>query len=52
MQLRFADDRDTAACLAIYAQYIDTSITFETALPSEAEFAGSCKHPVRFLPVA
>ena len=40
MQLRFADERDTAACLAIYAQYIDTSITFETALPSEAEFAG------------
>ena len=40
MQLRFADERDTAACLAIYAQYIDTSITFETALPSEEEFAG------------
>ena len=40
MQLRFADPRDTAACLAIYAQYIDTSITFETALPSEDEFAG------------
>ena len=37
MQLRFADERDTAACLAIYAQYIDTSSTFETALPSEAD---------------
>ena len=40
MTLRFADERDTPACLAIYAQYIETSITFETILPSEAEFAG------------
>lgn len=40
MNLRFADEHDAAACLAIYAQYIDTSITFETALPSEVEFAG------------
>ena len=40
MKLRFADEHDASACLAIYAQYIDTSITFETALPSEAEFAG------------
>ena len=40
MNLRFADEHDAAACLAIYAQYIDTSITFETALPSEDEFAG------------
>lgn len=38
--LRFAGEHDTSACLAIYAQYIDTSITFETALPSEDEFAG------------
>ncbi len=40
MKLRFADEHDASACLAIYAQYIDTSITFETALPSEAEVAG------------
>ena len=40
MVLRFAGEHDTSACLAIYAQYIDTSITFETALPSEDEFAG------------
>lgn len=40
MNLRFADEHDAAACLTIYAQYIDTSITFETALPSEDEFAG------------
>ena len=40
MTLRFATAADTRACLAIYAQYIDTSITFETVLPSEAEFSG------------
>lgn len=40
MTLRFAATADTRACLAIYAQYIDTSITFETVLPSEAEFSG------------
>ena len=40
MTLRFAATADTRACLAIYAQYIDTSITFETLLPSEAEFSG------------
>ena len=40
MKLRFADEHDASACLAIYAQYIDTSITFETVLPSEAEFSG------------
>ena len=38
--VRFACERDAAALLAIYAQYIDTSITFETVLPTEAEFAG------------
>ena len=36
MHIRFADPGDAAACLAVYAQYIDTSITFETVLPSEA----------------
>ena len=40
MHIRFADPGDAAACLAVYAQYIDTSITFETVLPSEAEFSG------------
>ena len=40
MHIRFADPGDAAACLTVYAQYIDTSITFETVLPSEAEFSG------------
>lgn len=40
MKIRFAEPSDARACLAVYAQYIDTAITFETVLPSEAEFAG------------
>ncbi len=36
--LRFAVPGDAGALLAIYAQYIDTSITFEYTLPPEAEF--------------
>ena len=39
MQLRFAVPSDAAALLRIYAEYIETSITFEYVLPSEAEFA-------------
>ena len=40
MQLRFAVPEDAAALLRIYREYIDTTITFEYALPAEAEFAG------------
>lgn len=40
MKFRFASTADAAACLAIYAQYIDTSITFEVALPTVEEFSG------------
>lgn len=36
--IRFAVPADAAALLAIYEQYIDTSITFEYALPSLGEF--------------
>ena len=39
MGIRMATAADTAALLAIYGQYIDTSITFEYTLPTEAEFA-------------
>ena len=39
MKLRFAVPEDAKALLAIYAQYIDTNITFEYSLPSEEEFA-------------
>ena len=39
MQLRFAVPSDAGALLRIYDEYINTSITFEDALPGEAEFA-------------
>lgn len=39
MKLRFAVPEDVKALLRIYAQYIDTNITFEYVLPSEEEFA-------------
>ena len=40
MEIRLADAADTASILGIYAQYIDTPITFECALPAERDFAG------------
>ncbi|MCQ2447783.1 MAG: N-acetyltransferase family protein [Oscillibacter sp.] len=36
--IRLAQQEDAKALLAIYSQYIDTAITFEEKLPSEAEF--------------
>lgn len=39
--IRLARPEDTSSILEIYAPYIrDTSITFETEVPSESEFAG------------
>lgn len=38
MSIRFAVPDDCRAMLAIYAPYIDTTITFEQAVPSEEEF--------------
>lgn len=38
MTFRLASPEDTAALLAIYAQSIETPVTFEYTLPSEAEF--------------
>ena len=38
MRIRFAQEKDAAALLEIYKQYIDTSITFEYELPTKAEF--------------
>lgn len=39
MGIRMATTADTAELLAIYGQYIDTSITFEYTLPTQVEFA-------------
>ena len=36
--LRFAEPGDAAALLAVYAQYIGASVTFEYVLPTEEEF--------------
>lgn len=38
--VRFASEADADRLLAIYAQYIDTAVTFEYALPTQAAFAG------------
>ena len=40
MLIRFATTADTDGCLAVYAEYLETVITFETELPSHEEFAG------------
>ncbi len=40
LHLRMATENDVTAMLAIYGQYIDTPITFETKLPSVEEFKG------------
>ena len=39
MEIRFAKPEDSTALLRIYAQYIDTSFTFEYILPTEQQFA-------------
>lgn len=39
MNLCFASEADVPALLSVYSQYIPTTITFEYALPSPAEFA-------------
>ncbi len=48
--LRPAVPGDAAALLAIYGQYIDTSITFEYELPSPEEFRGRIAHISAFYP--
>lgn len=39
MNIRFATEADAAGILAVYAPYIETSITFEYDCPSPEEFA-------------
>jgi len=38
LKIRFAKEEDAIELLKIYEQYIETTITFEYVLPSEAEF--------------
>ena len=39
MEIRFVVPDDSRALLDVYAQYVDTPVTFECALPSEHEFS-------------
>ena len=39
MLFRLASPEDAASLLRIYGQYIETAVTFEEVLPTEAEFA-------------
>ena len=50
MNIRLAHPEDAEALLAIYGQYIDTSITFEYELPSRAEFEGRIREFSRDYP--
>ena len=50
MNIRLAHPEDAEALLAIYGQYIDTSITFEYVLPSRAEFEGRIREFSRDYP--
>lgn len=50
MTIRFAVPEDAPALLAIYGEYIDTTITFEYVLPTEAEFAERIRSTREFYP--
>ena len=50
MKLRFAAEKDCRSLLAIYAQYIDSAVTFECRLPSEEEFTGRIRAITSIIP--
>ncbi|MDO5532920.1 GNAT family N-acetyltransferase [Sutterella sp.] len=50
MHFRLASPSDAPALLNIYAEYIDTAITFEYTLPSVEEFAGRLLNMSSFYP--
>ena len=50
MEIRIAAGGDVASLLAIYAQYIDTSVTFEYELPTAAEFSRRLDETLRDYP--
>lgn len=50
MNIRFATPGDSQKILTIYAQYIETPITFECSLPSEREFAKRIAEQSEFYP--
>lgn len=50
MQIRLARVADSEALRAVYAQYIDTSVTFEYELPGEEAFARRIGEILSFYP--
>lgn len=50
MNIRMATKNDAEALLNIYKEYIETSITFETVLPSVAEFEQRIENTLSFYP--
>lgn len=50
MNIRFAAEADAAGLLAVYAQYIGMSVTFETALPTAEQFAARIRDIRRVYP--
>lgn len=50
MNLRFATPDDSLQILGIYAQYIETPVTFECALPSQKEFSRRIADIFQFYP--
>ena len=40
MKMRFAEENDAPELLAIYAQYMDSAVTFEYELPTVEDFVG------------
>ena len=50
MDIRFATPADNALILNIYAQYINTPVTFEYTLPTEQQFAERIKKIMRNYP--
>ena len=50
MPIRFAVPADSAALLRVYGEYIDTPITFEYTLPSQAEYTARIEGILAFYP--
>ena len=50
MEIRLANEEDCSALLDIYAQYMETPITFEYTLPSQEEFAARIRDILRCYP--
>lgn len=50
MSIRFATEHDSSALLAVYAQYIETSVTFESPAPTQGAFLERIQGILRFYP--